>query len=247
MGGFIWHELATVDPDAAEAFYSRLLGWEGQTFAWSGPTYRIMSAAGAGVAGICAGPEGRPSGWIGYVHVGDLEAASDWVVAGGGELGEADEVPGIGRMRLVRDPSGAAVVLMVPSPREAPPVRPPEGTPGVPVWDELYSDDPGAAFDFYAGLAGWTKDTALDMGEMGTYQMFTAGGPAIGGIMRVMGEMPPLWLVYFTVASVTASSALARDLGARQIFGPEEVPGGMWIAQFLDPKGHIFGLVGPLG
>ena len=31
------------------------------------------------------------------------------------------------------------------------------------------------AFDFYAGQFGWTKTDAMDMGEMGTYQLFAAG------------------------------------------------------------------------
>jgi predicted enzyme related to lactoylglutathione lyase len=31
------------------------------------------------------------------------------------------------------------------------------------------------------------------------------------------------------------------------IFGPQEVPGGMWIINVVDPQGSSIALVGPLG
>ncbi|MCE6952483.1 VOC family protein [Cereibacter sphaeroides] len=248
MGGFVWHELTTPDPDGTVAFYGRLLGWEAQPFPGSDPPYRVMMAGGAGVAGIYAAKAPQPPGWIGYIHVEDVEAASIRIEASGGRFeAPAEDMEGIGRMLLSRDPDGAAFVLMTPAPRGEMP-RPAEGAPGAPIWDELYASDVERAFAFYAGFAGWTRDSAMDMGDMGTYQMFAAGGPAIGGIMRRPEQMmPPGWLVYFTIASVTASIALAQELGATHLFGPQEVPGEMWIAQFLDPQGHMFGLVGPHG
>lgn len=247
MGGFVWHELTTPDPDRAVAFYGRLLGWQAEPYPGSDPPYRVMTAGGAGVAGICAAKAPQPPGWIGYIHVEDVEAASARIEASGGSFdAPAEEMEGIGRMRLTRDPDGAPFVLMTPAPR-GDMARPAEGAPGVPVWDELYASDVDRAFGFYSGFAGWTKDSAMDMAEMGIYQMFAADGPAIGGIMCRMEPMPAGWLVYFTTASVTASIALAQELEAKHLFGPQEVPGGMWIAQFLDPQGHMFGLVGPRG
>lgn len=122
---------------------------------------------------------------------------------------------GIGRMQLMRDPDGVPFVLMTPAPREAPP-RPPEGTTGLSVWDEHYGADVERSFAFYAGLAGWTKDSAMDMGEMGTYQMVAAGGRAIAGLMRAPEAMGPRWLAYFNVPSVTG----AMEEAERSAVGP---------------------------
>lgn len=87
----------------------------------------------------------------------------------------------------------------------------------------------------------------MDMGEMGTYQMVAAGGRAIAGLMRAPEAMGPRWLAYFNVPSVTGAMEEAERLGGRPFFGPQEVPGAMWIAQILDPQGHPFGIVGPKG
>src|SRR3712207_7437107 len=53
-------------------------------------------------------------------------------------------------------------------------------------WHELHAADGAAAFEFYAAMFGWTRSDALDMGPLGTYQLFaTGGGPdAVGGMMR---------------------------------------------------------------
>jgi len=37
--------------------------------------------------------------------------------------------------------------------------------------------------------------------------------------------------------------AKAESLGATRVFGPEEVMPGLVIGQFLDPDGHIVGIV----
>ena len=61
---------------------------------------------------------------------------------------------------------------------------PPAGTPGTTGWHELYAGDLDTAFPFYSKLFGWTKADAMDMGPMGTYQLFAVrGGTAIGGMM----------------------------------------------------------------
>ena len=86
------------------------------------------------------------------------------------------------------------------------------------------------------------------MGEMGIYQTFATGGPAVGGIMTKMPQTPaPFWLYYFNVEAVEAAMARVKDKGGQVIHGPMQVPGGSWIAHCLDPQGAIFAMVGPKG
>ena len=90
--------------------------------------------------------------------------------------------------------------------------QPPAGTPGHTGWHELRASEWQSAFAFYSGLFGWTKDQAVDMGEMGTYQTFAADGVQIGGMMTKSAEMPkPHWLYYFNVAEIKAAAARVRD------------------------------------
>ncbi len=145
---------------------------------------------------------------------------------------------------LFRLVMGAAFMLFKGSSDEAPPNAAP-GTPGHVGWHELHAGDGPAAFGFYSGLFGWTADRAMDMGEMGVYQLFAAGGPAIGGMMTKMPDVPaPNWLYYFNVDAVEPAMERVKQGGGQVLNGPMEVPGPMWIAQCIDPQGAMFAMVG---
>jgi len=83
---------------------------------------------------------------------------------------------------------------------------------------------------------------------MGAYQMFATGGPTVGGMMKRTPEMPvSCWLYYFNVAGIDAAVKRVTVAGGKVLNGPHEVPGGVWIAQCLDPQGAMFAMVGPKG
>ncbi len=103
-----------------------------------------------------------------------------------------------------------------------------------------------AAFDFYARQFGWTRDEAMDMGPMGVYQLFAAGGAPIGGMMTRSSQTPaPFWLFYFNVDDIEAAAARITGRGGQIVNGPMEVPGGSWIINALDPQQAMFAVVGP--
>src|SRR5262249_51576762 len=84
---------------------------------------------------------------------------------------------------------------------------------------------------------------AMDMGpEMGTYRLFGWNGQAFGGAFNKPSHMagPPFWLPYIKVDDSKKTAARVAPLGGRIINGPNEVPGGDWIAQGLDREGGIF-------
>lgn len=244
---FVWYELMTTDLDAAAAFYGSVVGWGRQD--WGEPGgYALMQAGGTMVAGIMPMPAeyretGGPPAWFGYVGVPDVDAASERLREAGGSVYRAPaDIPEIGRFSVVADPQGAMFMLFTPQGFAPTPAAP--MTPGHIGWHELYAADGAGAFDFYASQFGWTKDQALDMGPMGTYQLFAAGGPAIGGMMTKPGEMPrPAWLYYLVVPTIDAAQKRVTDGGGQVLNGPMEVPGGAWIIQCLDPQGAMFALV----
>jgi len=252
---FVWYELMTTDMPAAEAFYKKVVGWSGKDAGVAGMSYTILSAGDAMVAGLMTLPDevrqmgGRP-GWIGYVHADDVDAKAAEFAANGGKIHRpGTDIPHIGRFAVVADLQGAVICLFkpMPGPDGAPPPVP-MGTPGHVGWHELYAADMEPAFAFYAKVFGWTKADAIDMGEMGVYQLFANGAEAIGGMMTKPPNVPvPTWLYYFNVPGVEPAAERVKAAGGKVLHGPMEVPGGTWVVQCLDPQGAVFALSGPKG
>jgi uncharacterized protein len=248
---FFWYELMTTDMKAAEAFYADVIGWRAQPWGEPGSSaYTVMNAGDRGVAGIMDLPEdyrrsgGRPA-WLGYIFAKDVDAATDGVKNAGGAVHRPPtDIPGVGRFSVVADPQGVGFMLLQPEGPDQPPV--PANTSGHVGWHELYTTDWQAAFYFYSGQFGWTKAEAMDMGEMGTYQLFAAGGDPVGGMMNRPDEIPvPFWQFYFNVPAIDDAAERVKAKGGQVLMEPMEVPGGSWIVQCLDPQGAAFALAAP--
>ncbi|WEX77025.1 VOC family protein [Sinorhizobium numidicum] len=248
-GNFVWYELMTTDTKAAEAFYTNVVGWSARDASMPGIEYTLFYAGDRQVAGLMTMPDGAldmkvPPAWLGYVAVDDVDAAAAKIAAEGGNVHRApDDIPGVGRFAIVTDPHGAAFALFKGT-GEAPPLD--QMAPGNTGWHELMAGDLDTAFEFYSKLFGWTKDQAMDMGEMGVYQIFASGGKQIGGMMTKPKDIPaPYWLYYFNVEALDAAIERTKSGGGQIVLEPMEVPGGAWIVQCTDPQGALFALVAP--
>lgn len=251
-GDHIWYELLTADANAAQAFYGPILGW---TFVDSGQPamdYRIISAGPHSIGGLMgitpemAAHGARPA-WVGYVAVTDVDATVSAVEERGGRvLMPAMDIPGVGRIAMITDPQGAPFYIMTGQGRgkslafadDAP-------RPGHCAWNELVTSDQSAAWDFYGALFGWEPAGAMDLGPMGSYQ-FVAHGGVIGAMMKGVPEMgPPHWNYYFRVENIDDAVAAIAAGGGQVIHGPQEIPGGEFTLNGIDPQGAHFALVGP--
>ena len=246
---FVWYELMTTDMKMAEAFYKAVVGWGSEPFGADFP-YTIMKVGEVGVGGIMTLPEdaaamGMKPAWLGYIHAADVDAATESVRAAGGAVHRAPaDIPGVGRFSVVADPQGAMFMLLSPQGEDGPSLS--GFTPGRIGWHELYAADWKSAFAFYAGQFGWAKTDAIDMGPMGTYQLFAIDSDQMGGMMNKPEEIPvPLWLFYFNVEAIDAGAERVKANGGQILNGPMEVPGGSWIVQCMDPQGAQFALVAP--
>jgi len=242
-GSFGWYELSTSDPAAAEAFYKTVVGWGSEAFGGDMP-YTVLTAGGLGVGGLSAPQAGtEPKGWTGYVMVEDADATAASIKQAGGAIHYGpDDIPGVGRFAVCADPQGAAFNLMTPAGmgREFPA----PGSLGTIGWHELHTAGWEKAWDFYSGHFGWAKSQAMDMGDMGTYQLFSDGGVDVGAMMNSPNMPRPTWLFYFRVNSIAAAIERLKTAGGQVLMGPHEVPGGDWIVQGADPQGVMFALVG---
>ena len=115
-----WHELNTWDPDQARHFYSVTLGWDFQpTTLPDGTRYWVAHKEGRAVGGIfhLTEPEfeGIPAHWMTYLAVDDITVAQGRAETAGGEiLRPAFRLPGVGRLSVVTDTSGAVIGLIEP-------------------------------------------------------------------------------------------------------------------------------------
>lgn len=122
-GHFTWNELNTFEPDRARAFYEAALGWrfepmpmaEGGIYlvAWQGETMvaGIFDMAQAGM------PKEVPSHWFAYVEVDDVDARMNSVTQAGGTVVRPPwDIPGVGRMAVVKDTTGAVLAFLTSSP-----------------------------------------------------------------------------------------------------------------------------------
>lgn len=244
--GFVWYELMTSDLPAAQRFYADVAGWTVADSGMPGMTYLLGKAGDDMVAGLMELPAeaaGTPPGWLGYVGVADVDAAAAALAAAGGTVHRPPaDIPEVGRFAVVADPQGAVFALFA---SDTPPPSSPMA-PGRFGWHELHARDWETAFAFYSGLFGWQKAEAMDMGPMGTYQIFATGGQSVGGMMTVADAPAPAWLFYINVADIDAAVARLTAGGGTVLHGPAEVPGS-WIVQARDPQGAAFALSGPRG
>jgi predicted enzyme related to lactoylglutathione lyase len=252
FGRFIWYELITTDTESATAFYTKVMGWDAIDVSVPDRPYTLFAAGRTPVGGVIDLPKdarkigGKPS-WIGYVGVDDVDAAADRVKRlGGVVLVPPTDVPDISRFSIFTDPQTARLALF----QRLTPGKEPSAEPGAlgrVGWHELLAADWEKAFAFYGELFGWQKANA-DVGEMGTYQLFSAAGETIGGMFTKPSILPvPFWLYYFNVGEINAAAQRVKAGGGQILDGPLELPGGSWIVQCTDPQGAIFALEGKRG
>ena len=184
--------------------------------------------------------------WLGYVGVDDVDKIAALATAKGAMVRKPPtDIPNVGRFAVLTDPQGALIALFKSHGSDSaslPQLR----NPGHGGWHELAAPNAQDSFAFYSSLFGWTKAEAIDMGPMGTYQLFAHNGVPIGGMMTCpQSQTPTGWTYYFNVRDIKDTLARINEAGGTVQMGPQEVPGGSWIIQGQDPQGGRFAVVAP--
>jgi len=115
---FVHVELNTADPEKAKAFYSKLFQWQLEDVpnpAAPSGTYTLVKVGTGTGGGIMKQVPGGPSGWLAYVAVDDIHAATEKAKSLGGKvMTDVTEVPGMGWLSFIQDPTGAVLGLLKP-------------------------------------------------------------------------------------------------------------------------------------
>jgi uncharacterized protein len=246
LGRPVWYELMTTDMKAAEAFYKTVVGWQTEPFEGAGRPYTAFNRGNTGVGGVMTKPSEvtGPPFWAMYIAVPNLEESVANIKRLGGQTHtDVISIPNVGRMQMMMDPQGAAFYIIEPASQEERPEGPPQV--GDASWIELMTTDLPAAKRFYEDVFAWKPTEAMDMGEMGPYQIFNRPSGRIGGMMKKppqMAHVPPNWQIYFRVADVDAAAERIKANGGTILNGPMEVPDGDRVLNAMDPQGAAFGL-----
>ncbi len=119
-GTMTWNECQTNDPDTAAAFYEAVFGHEVKEFpsAEGRPPYRVIHVEGRGVAGMFKINEYMgdvPPNWSSVFAVADAdETVAKAKELGGTALMAGMDLPEIGRLAVLQDPTGAVFQVLAP-------------------------------------------------------------------------------------------------------------------------------------
>lgn len=246
-GTFCWIDLGATDGEGAKKFYTELFGWSfTDNPVGPGMVYTILKLGDKDVGALYqTSPEmtaqGIPPHWLSYVSVTSAdETAKTAKTLGGTLMKEPFDVFDVGRMAVVRDPTGAVFALWQPRKHQG------AGICNVPnsfCWNELNTPDTAQAGEFYTKLFGWTKNTQ-QFGPM-EYTSFINGERPAGGMYTPppeMGNIPPHWLVYFAVDDCDAKVEKAGSLGGGTLAPAMDISVGRF-AIIRDPQGAAFAII----
>jgi predicted enzyme related to lactoylglutathione lyase len=110
-GAFCWNELSAGNTAKAGPFYEGLFGWTRQEIALPHPYTRFL-LGGREVAGMYPLPpeqaEAMPASWMVYFAVTDCDGSARTAERLGGSVHVGpQDIPGVGRFAMLRDPQGA--------------------------------------------------------------------------------------------------------------------------------------------
>ncbi len=244
-GKFVWFECATRDLPRSQAFYGEVLGWKAEVFPMGAESYTMIKADTT-IGGWTAldAKDPRAPHFVSYVSVDDVDATLARIAPAGGTIAApAFDVPSVGRMAAVVDPTGASFMLYASASGDDE-ADAPGWKAGRFYWNELWTDDPNQALRFYAEVLGYSHK-AMDMGAQGTYHVLEHGGVPRGGIMTAPAGVAAHWLPYVSVDDADAAAKrAARHRGTVEL-APTDIPGIGRFAVVRDPQGARLAVIRP--
>ena len=111
---------------------------------------------------------------------------------------------------------------------------------------EITGTDGAELHSYYAELFDWRIDVSnpMNYGVVSREENQNADGIGIGGGIAQGPEGYPGHVTFYVeVPDVEASLQKAEELGGTRMMGPEKVMEGIEIGLFIDPQGHVIGII----
>ncbi|WP_320780878.1 VOC family protein [Streptomyces sp. CRN 30] len=239
-----WVSLMVHGPEATQAFYGALFGWEFRPGPQQlGPYVRAV-LDGNEVAGIGQLPPDRhlPVAWTPYLASDDVDRTADAVRLCGGTVGVGPlDAADAGRMAIASDPAGAVFGIWQAAAHLGTAVT---GVPGTPAWNELVTYESASVAKFYETAFGHAQKAVAAADR--DYVTLHVDGRPVAGVRGVGDALPrdrgPHWVTYFETADADASVRLLTELGGHVLEPVRDTPRGR-VARVADPEGARFALL----
>lgn len=252
-GAVSWTDLHTTDPDAAQRFYNSLFGWNlTDAGATSRHPYAVAKLQGQSVAGITQldrdlQTQGAGPHWAVYISVDDVAKRAQLVAKAGGKVLVAPfDVPDVGTMAVVQDPTGATLCLshFTGQGSRGAEVK---NRPSAISWAELTTTDGEKAGNFYSQVLGGGRTEYQPRGGR-RYSVLETNAVDGMGIVEAdpaakNAPRKSQWTPYFAVNDCDELAAQAIRLGGKVLVAPQDVPGLGRFAFLQDPQGATFGIL----
>jgi predicted enzyme related to lactoylglutathione lyase len=253
-GSFCWITLSTRNPTGAKDFYGELFGWRSMQ---QGP-FGLFLQEGLPVASFvdqAVDPRAKdqPPAWVPFVRVTDIDATAKRVVELGGSVHYPPFNVPQARAALVKGVTREIIGLWQTGASDDDAARFAVIRQGVVSWHELATPDPETAKEFYSALFGWRFNLE------GAYSVLTHGTHTLGGVVKLEGdwedhaflaaigqapeekwEVPPHWMIFFSVRDVDSVVRKAEALGARIVTRTESLHTFGQFAVIRDPQSSYF-------
>lgn len=247
-GAPCWVSLMAHDLEAAQKFYSTVLGWRFRPAAL-GEEFCVAVADGEPVAGIGALAQSFQVAvaWTCYFAVENADETADRIRERGATVAVGPLKLGPGRAALAADRDGATFGFW-----EGQTLAWSVGQGNAPACLELRTRDAFAAAIFYAEVFGWASgkpggcDVTYEHDQVivrdGTHTVATLRG---GGVESAPDpRVRPRWHVHFPVSDVEKVAAAAVEAGGT-VTPVTPTEGGGWQAVVRDPDGGLFTITSP--
>lgn len=250
VGAVLSADIAVPEHAREVRFYSRVLS-TGDAPLWREED--LMNNLGMPVIGLGERvPEyaDLPLQWMPHIQVADVEASVKRAL----ELGGRALMQAGADWAVLLDLNGAAFGIIPIVPPDAIPADLTEASQRVDSvgrigWVELTVPDASATRDFYCEVIGWTvEDVPLRDGDevYSDFNMLGADGTPLAGICHARGAnggLPPVWMLYLTVADLGASLERVVEEGGEVIRTVAGEGKDHALAVVRDPVGVHFALV----
>ncbi|WP_274474346.1 VOC family protein [Mangrovimonas aestuarii] len=238
-GQFVWHDLATSNPNVAMKFYGEVFGWKFETLGSGNNLYYVIKNQGKSIGGIfqLAQKYGENSEWIGSMSVQNLETAVSFNETNGGKtIYKIADFKGRGETALIQDPQGAIVALLKSATGD------PENGSLVNnewLWNELWTTDLDGSLRFYKGLVEY-ESMEVEQSKAPYFIFSNTGKKLSGALKNPVREARSAWMPYIKVDDVNKSVAKAEAAGAYVVMKPNQEIRNGTVAVLIDPLGAQF-------
>ncbi len=238
IGSVVWADLLTDDPQAAIEFYEEVFGWEIAKSA--DEDYWLIRIDGERIAGIALhqprNADNSENQWLVSLSVADVGTTAELVEQQGGEIIEAPQsVSARGRMAIVADPQGAAIVLLRSAGGDPQPSAPARNNW---LWSELWTRDTVAAASFLRTVADYEVKRLPDAEDDDTLILGRGNRAQVGVVSLPFENVESHWLNYIAVDNIEQTLQRIQDNGGSILVRPASDDEAFAIVS--DPTGGVF-------